>query len=96
MFLQGAKHRKPVTDHSVGAFLLVAAEETSLGYVERLEHEYALKAELDADWLVRPVALVPYNDCITLVLEDRLLPQRRTSALQAHPSPIRISRTDIS
>ena len=30
--------------------LLIAAEETSLGCVEQLEHEYALKAELDADW----------------------------------------------
>jgi hypothetical protein len=30
--------------------LLVAAEETSLGCVERLEHEYALKSELDAEW----------------------------------------------
>jgi hypothetical protein len=30
--------------------LLVAAEETSLGCVERLEHEFAFKAELDADW----------------------------------------------
>jgi hypothetical protein len=28
--------------------LLVAAEETSLGCVERLKHEFALKAELDA------------------------------------------------
>jgi hypothetical protein len=28
--------------------LLVAAEETSLDCVERLEHEYALKGELDA------------------------------------------------
>jgi hypothetical protein len=37
--------------------LLVAAEETSVGCVERLEHEYALKAELDADWAARPVAL---------------------------------------
>jgi hypothetical protein len=37
--------------------LLVAAEETSLGCIERLEHEYALKAELDADWAARPVAL---------------------------------------
>jgi hypothetical protein len=30
--------------------LLVSAEETSPGCVERLEHEYALKSELDADW----------------------------------------------
>ena len=33
--------------------LLVATEETSLGWVERLEHEYALRAELDADWAAR-------------------------------------------
>ncbi len=50
--------------------LLVAAEETSLDCVERLEHEYALKAELDADWAARPVALTHYNDRMTLVLED--------------------------
>src|ERR1700692_3504320 len=50
--------------------LLAAAEETSLGSVERLEHEYALKAELDADWAARPVALTHYNDRMTLGLED--------------------------
>ena len=50
--------------------LLVAAEETSLGCVERLEHEYALKAELDADWAARPIALTHYNNRLTLVLED--------------------------
>jgi serine/threonine protein kinase len=50
--------------------LLVAAEETSLGCVERLQHEYALKAELDADWAARPVALTHYNGRMALVLED--------------------------
>src|ERR1700742_3116475 len=50
--------------------LLVATEETSSGCVERLEHEYALKSELDADWSARPVALTHYNDRTTLVLED--------------------------
>ena len=50
--------------------LLVAAEETSPGCVERLEHEYALKSELDADWAARPVALTHDNGRITLVLED--------------------------
>src|SRR5258708_20513196 len=50
--------------------LLVAAEETSLGYVERLEHEYALKSELNADWAARPVALTHDNGRMTLVLED--------------------------
>ena len=50
--------------------LLVAAEETSLDCIRRLEHEYALKAELDAGWAARPVALTRYNDRLTLVLED--------------------------
>jgi PAS domain S-box-containing protein len=50
--------------------LLVAAEETSLGCVERLEHEYALKPELDAEWAARPVALTHDNGRKTLVLED--------------------------
>jgi PAS domain S-box-containing protein len=50
--------------------LLVAAEETSLGCVERLEHEYALKAELDADWAARPAVLTHDNGRMTLVLED--------------------------
>jgi PAS domain S-box-containing protein len=48
--------------------LLVAAEETSPGCVERLEHEYALKSELDADWAARPVALTHDNGRMTLVL----------------------------
>jgi hypothetical protein len=48
--------------------LLVAADESSPGCVERLEHEYALKAELDADWAARPVALTHYNDRMTMVL----------------------------
>ena len=56
--------------NGLGPILLVAAEETSLGSVGRLEHEYALKAELDADWAARPVALTRYNDRTTLVLED--------------------------
>jgi PAS domain S-box-containing protein len=56
--------------NGLAPILLVAAEETSLGCVERLQHEYALKAELDADWAARPVALTHYNDRMTLVLED--------------------------
>src|ERR1700741_1277559 len=50
--------------------LLVAAEGTSPGCVERLEHEYSLKSELDASWAARPVALTHENGRITLVLED--------------------------
>src|ERR1700681_1394329 len=50
--------------------LLAATEETSLACVERLEHEYALKSELDADWATLPLALTHYNGRRTLVLED--------------------------
>ena len=50
--------------------LLVAAEETSLDSVEPLEHEYALKAELDPDWAARPVTLTHYNGRMALVLDD--------------------------
>ena len=56
--------------NGLAPILLVTAEETSLGCVERLKHEYALKAELDAEWAARPVALTHYNDRMTLVLED--------------------------
>ncbi|MEA2946084.1 MAG: hypothetical protein QOI40_1414, partial [Alphaproteobacteria bacterium] len=50
--------------------LLVAAEESSPSCVERLEHEYALKSELDVEWAARPVALKHDNGRMTLVLED--------------------------
>jgi hypothetical protein len=63
-----ALHRGSGND--LAPILLAAAEETSLGCVERLEHEYALKAELDADWAARPVALTHHNHRRTLVLED--------------------------
>ena len=56
--------------NGLAPILLVAAEGTSLGRVERLEHEYALKAELDADWAARPIALTRYNGSMALVLED--------------------------
>jgi predicted ATPase len=56
--------------NGLAPILLIAAEETSLGCVQRLEHEYALKAELDAGWAARPVALTHHNCRMTLVLED--------------------------
>ncbi len=48
--------------NGLAPILLVATEETSLGCVERLEHEFALKSELDTDWAARPVTLTHYND----------------------------------
>ena len=56
--------------HGLAPILLLAAEETSVGCVQRLEHEYALKADLDADWAARPLALTHHNDRMALVLED--------------------------
>jgi serine/threonine protein kinase len=50
--------------------LLVVAEETSPGCIKRLEHEYALRSELDAEWAARPVALKHDSGRMKLVLED--------------------------
>jgi PAS domain S-box-containing protein len=50
--------------------LLVATDDTSPGCIQRLEHEYALRSELDADWAARPVALTHHDGRMTLVLED--------------------------
>jgi PAS domain S-box-containing protein len=50
--------------------LVVASDESLLGCVERLEHEYALKCELEADWAARPIALTHSNGGMALVLED--------------------------
>jgi signal transduction histidine kinase/ActR/RegA family two-component response regulator len=50
--------------------LLATAKDASLASLKRLEHEYALRAELDASWAARPVALSRYNDRWTLVLDD--------------------------
>src|SRR5438874_337551 len=40
------------------------------GSLRRLEHEYALRAELDPGWAVRPLALVQHQGRPVLVLED--------------------------
>jgi PAS domain S-box-containing protein len=50
--------------------LLASPKDASLAGLERLEHEYALRAELDAAWAARPIALARHNDRWTLVLED--------------------------
>ena len=47
-----------------------AGEHPSLGSLQRLDHEYGLKAELDAAWAARPLALSRQNDRLRLVLED--------------------------
>jgi PAS domain S-box-containing protein len=56
--------------NGLSPILLVSADENSPGSIERLEHEFALKSELDADWAARPIALTHHNGRMTLVLED--------------------------
>ncbi len=52
--------------------LLVApsGEHAARESFERLEHEYALRALLDPEWAARPLALVPREGRMSLVLED--------------------------
>lgn len=51
--------------------LVASAEENSAREsLKRLEHEYDLRAELDAGWAVRPIALARHDGRMALVLED--------------------------
>ena len=42
----------------------------SVESIKRLEREYSLKSELDADWAAQPIELTQYNDRMALVLKD--------------------------
>src|SRR6266404_4195000 len=50
--------------------ILLVGGYSSRESLKRLEHEYALRDTLDADWAARPVALAPRDGRMTLVLED--------------------------
>jgi predicted ATPase/signal transduction histidine kinase len=54
----------------VAPILLVTAENASRGSLQRLEHEYALRADLDAAWAARPIELFLHRNRSALVLED--------------------------
>src|ERR1700681_4833951 len=56
--------------NGLSPILLVSADENSPGSVERLEHQFALKSQLDADWSARPIALTRYTRGMAVVLED--------------------------
>jgi serine/threonine protein kinase len=60
------------TDGTPPSLLVVTpvAERPALGTLRRLEHEYALRAELDAGWAVRPLALTQDQGWSRLLLED--------------------------
>ncbi|HEV7956924.1 MAG TPA: AAA family ATPase, partial [Marisediminicola sp.] len=48
-----------------------AGDDPARESLQRLEHEYGLRAELDADWAARPVELIRLDARLTLALEDR-------------------------
>src|SRR5467141_657073 len=59
-------------DGELPTILLVGpvSEYHAQGSLKRLEHEYALRAELDSDWAARPLALARREGRPMLILED--------------------------
>ena len=54
-------------------FVLVVSPvstQPSLGTLNKIDHEYSLRSDLDAIWAVRPLAVSAYNGKRVLVLED--------------------------
>jgi predicted ATPase/signal transduction histidine kinase/GAF domain-containing protein/CheY-like chemotaxis protein len=52
------------------SILLVTAENASAASLDRLEHEYMLRADLDAAWAARPIELSRHQNRPALLLED--------------------------
>jgi serine/threonine protein kinase len=50
--------------------LLARSRDASLASLKRLEHEYTLRAELDAAWAAHPIELSRHRNRLALVLED--------------------------
>jgi predicted ATPase/signal transduction histidine kinase len=50
--------------------LVLVAERPTSASIKRLEHEYALAADLDPQWAARPLALARHNGNAALVLDD--------------------------
>ena len=59
-------------DGDLSGILVVApvSEHPVPGILERLEHEYALRNELDSDWAARPLTLTHREGRTMLILED--------------------------
>ena len=60
------------SDGELPAILVVGpvSEYPAPGSLERLEHEYSIRDELDSDWAASPLALVHHEGRTMLVLED--------------------------
>src|ERR1700722_848221 len=59
-------------DRDLSPILIAApvSEHPIPGILKRLEHEYALRDELDSEWAARPLALVRREGRTMLILED--------------------------
>ena len=57
-------------DQSTVLVVAPVSEYPPLGSLARLEHEYALRDELDPDWALRPLALTRCEGRMMLVLDD--------------------------
>ena len=53
-----------------GRVLLVVPDLETAKSRKRLEHELALRSDLDASWASRPIALTRYGDRLALELQD--------------------------
>src|SRR5882762_2290786 len=65
-------HHRRQTDASPPSILVMTpvSERPALGSLRRMEHEYSLRADLDAGWAVCPLALAPHKGRTMLVLTD--------------------------
>ncbi|HEV3140368.1 MAG TPA: hypothetical protein VGY57_07640 [Vicinamibacterales bacterium] len=67
---EGDVNRYRGSGNGLMPILLVTARDASPASFNRLEHEYALRDELDGAWSARPLALTRHDDRTTLVLDD--------------------------
>src|SRR5262245_9930590 len=61
-------------DQAEGASVLLLApalKRPAPGTLQKIEHEYSFRKELDATWAVRPLAVSQYRSQRVLVLEDQ-------------------------
>src|SRR5260370_15444404 len=66
---RGQHHQSQVNPQSILVLVPVSTRPAPKS-LERMEHEYSLRAELDRAWAVRPVALSQHKGQPMLVFED--------------------------
>jgi PAS domain S-box-containing protein len=68
-FILYRAHAKQIEPRSV-LLLAPVSTQPSLGSLNKIDHEYSLRSDLDAKWAIRPLAVSGYNGKRVLVLED--------------------------